>query len=129
MAFYRRDGSPISGTRKDSALIWSQEFETDDRHVGSTKIGNLWVSTVFVGLNMSIDKDTPLIYETMVFNQDESRTDDDPSDFFCERYQTEEQAIGGHERIVQQILTGTFTDYIGEPVDTTYRIPEEPTLD
>ena len=62
-----------------------------DLHVADDRVGELRVSTVFLGVDHGIGP-APMIYETMIF------IDDDMSDIYMERYSTREEAIEGHKR-------------------------------
>lgn len=47
---------------------WAQWFERADRHVARTPVGDLDVSTVFLGLDHRFLRDgPPILFETMVF--------------------------------------------------------------
>ena len=59
-----------------------------DRHVGDTAIGEVRVSTVFLGSDHG-SEDVPMIFETMVFGG--------PLDEEYRRYSTWEMARAGHE--------------------------------
>ena len=76
------------------------------RRVAEDHIGDLYVSTVFLGLDHhhGLDSDRPLLFETMVCRGEES-TD-------CqERYTTWEEAEVGHRQIVEALMSrGTSTD-------------------
>lgn len=66
-----------------------------------TSIGNIDVSTVFLGLDhgwSNVEK--PILFETMVFTHDGCG-----SEFagYQERYSTYEEAKAGHEKLVQRI--------------------------
>lgn len=127
MNYYMRDGSPAPGKdHMEQMLNWSRAYENADRHVGSTTIGHLWVSTVYLGLDHSFGGGPPLIFETMVFDHSDGETSS--TDLYCERWSTEAEALAGHNAVVERIIKGTFTNYMDEPVDTTYRIEEVPTL-
>ena len=57
-----------------------------------------WISTVWLGLDHNFyEKDSPLIFETMVFPKK-----GDYQDLDCQRYSTEEEAISGHEKLVKK---------------------------
>lgn len=47
---------------------WAHWFETADRHVAETYIGESYVSTVFLGLDHSFGDGPPLLFETLVFD-------------------------------------------------------------
>jgi hypothetical protein len=49
-------------------LKWAGWYETADRIVGRTTIGDWWISTVFLGVDHNFaGRGAPLLYETMVF--------------------------------------------------------------
>jgi hypothetical protein len=76
--------------------VWGKYFETADRHIGLTVVGNARVSTVFLGIDHSYRRDekvAPLLFETMVFNSGEK-------DEIQLRYATLDQAKRGHKKIV-----------------------------
>lgn len=70
---------------------WGKWFATADRKVAQTKIGDIEISTVFLGLNHNyLNRDSPLVFETIAFGG--------PRDGEMERYSTWEEAEMGHER-------------------------------
>jgi len=75
-------------------LEWAKWFETTDRHVGNDTINGYRISTVFLGLDHNFGVGAPLLFETMVFG------DDDEEDM--ERYATYEEAEEGHKRFVEK---------------------------
>jgi hypothetical protein len=73
---------------------WATSFRKDESHIlRKTKIGEKTVSTVFLGIDHAFCNDIPLWFETMVF----------PESDICERYTTYEEAIDGHEKIVNEL--------------------------
>lgn len=72
-------------------IAWAKWFETADRHVGKTEVGDSVVSTVFLGVDHSFSAGgPPLWYETMIFGkgfEDEQW-----------RYSTKEEAQEGHRK-------------------------------
>ena len=78
-------------------LKWASWFEQAGRDgrrvVKKTRIGNVEISTVFLGLDHRFGRSgPPLLFETMIFG---GEADED-----CWRYATWEQAEGGHEEAV-----------------------------
>ena len=107
--YYDLDGTPI--TREQ----WSEMYAVrehsrsaapdgqstpanDPTRIGSDHVGNAWVSTVWVGIDMGYRNDPPVIFETMIFGGEH--------DQFCERYCTKESALAGHDRIVTALREG-----------------------
>lgn len=55
--------------RCEDTLTWARWLESADRHVASTEVGRLWVSTVFLGIDHNFfDEGPPILWETMVFD-------------------------------------------------------------
>jgi hypothetical protein len=71
---------------------WGESFN-NDRIVAKTKIGDVLVSTVFLGIDHNhFGIGPPLLFETLVFNG--------PLDGSMGRYSTWDQAFAGHQRWV-----------------------------
>jgi len=73
---------------------WSADIK--NRIVEQTDIGNVKVSTVFLGLDHSFVKGVIILFETMVFNG--------KLDQFQQRYQTWDEAKKGHKSICRKVL-------------------------
>jgi hypothetical protein len=73
---------------------WAMWFEKADRQVAETFVGDLWVSTVFLGLDHSWGNGPPILWETMVFDQAWNEKDIDR----CTG--SREQAEAMHEKMV-----------------------------
>lgn len=95
MTHYRLDGhNPVA---VDDALEWAQWFEhsDDERRVAFDAVGDVEISTVFLGLDHQWGNGPPLIFETMVFNG--------PLDQEQDRYSTWEEAEAGHKAMVERV--------------------------
>jgi len=81
-----------------NALEWAQWFESvkEERIVAKTKIGDIEVSTVFLGLDHSYNG-KPLLFETMIFGG--------PLDQEMDRYTTWDEAVAGHAVMVERVKT------------------------
>ena len=77
----------------DDFIKWAEWFVKADRKVVKTKIGEVEVSTVFLGLDHSFGGGTPLLFETMIFGGKHNH--------YQERYATWEGAEAGHRRAVK----------------------------
>lgn len=76
-------------------LRWARAFEESDRRVAVTVIWpSVRVSTVFLGINHGWGE-SDVWFETMVFGG--------PCDEYCRRYSTYEQAVSGHEMVVEKV--------------------------
>lgn len=69
----------------------AQWLEDNDhrRTVKRDEIGDILVSTVFLGLDHAWDSDTPVLWETMIFGGEHNQ--------YQERYTSHEDALEGHE--------------------------------
>lgn len=78
---------------------WARAYESQDRRVAITQVGELAVSTVFLGTNHEHDPTKPpLLFETMIFGE--------PYDNWCWRTGTWDEAEVMHERIVADLQAG-----------------------
>ncbi len=76
-------------------LEWAGWFEKADRHVTKTMIGDIRVSTVFLGLDHNYGDGAPVLFETMIFG---GKFDQE-----MWRYSTWEEAEKGHEKAVEKV--------------------------
>ena len=76
------------------------------RRVAEDRVGNVWVSTVFLGLDHGWVEGRPILFETMVFAVD----DEDGADLHQERYATWDEAAAGHARIVAGLRSSVATE-------------------
>jgi hypothetical protein len=58
------DGNPVP---EPDLMRWGRWLRTADRSIASSQFGDVWVSTVFLGLNHRFSEGSPLLYETMIF--------------------------------------------------------------
>jgi len=80
--------------------IWGRWMETADRHVRLSEQGDVWVSTVFLGVNHNFfSRGPPIVFETVAFVGHEGAGQ--------ERYATWAEAEEGHARWVQQVFKPT----------------------
>ena len=82
------DGSV--GLERCSAI----ESARAERWQVKTDLGDVWVSTVFLGLDHAYVAGPPVVYETMVFRSG------DFDDLDCDRYHTRAEAEAGHAAMV-----------------------------
>ncbi len=81
-------------------MKWAKWFETADRHVAQTDIGEYWISTVFVCQDHSVGSGPLLLFETIVFKGDSAE------DLDMMRYTTHAQALAGHDQMVAKVRDG-----------------------
>ena len=79
--------------------------ESDAARIGSDYVGGLWISTTWLGLDHQFGNGPPLIFETMVFPAENGKVTD-WGEVFCDRYSTREQALAGHQRVVEALRRG-----------------------
>lgn len=80
-------------------LEWAKFFEyKDSRRVATTNIGDVGVSTIFLGLDHSYGSGPGLWFETMIFGG--------PHDQYQDRYTTWDEAMAGHKRVVDALIEG-----------------------
>lgn len=87
------------------ALEWARWFtiSRDKRRVASDDIGTTFISTVFVGIDLSHgDADAPVLFETMVFH-DGSWLED--TSYGIKQYSTWAEAEEGHRQTLEEIKT------------------------
>jgi hypothetical protein len=89
---------------------WAGWFENASRHVGSTEVGDRWVSTVFLGVDHNFGIGPPILFETMVFSRD---THDEILYEFTRRYRTWDEAAVGHAMTVALLEVGSGLDRRG----------------
>ena len=90
--YYNRQGQEIDSNK------WSQLLGAKDyKIVKHTRINEVGVSTVWLGIDYSIGEENSLIiFETMIFGGEH--------DQYQERYSTEEEALEGHKKAVNLVL-------------------------
>jgi hypothetical protein len=82
-------------TKAVDLITWAMWFEKAERHVADDKVGDVRISTVFLGLDHSFGGGRPLIFETLVFGG--------PLDGEMERYSTWDEAEAGHKQMAKRI--------------------------
>lgn len=96
--YYDRQGNPISMRDWTRLSTWdARENGYAYKVVARDEIGTYLVSTIWLGLNHAFMPGPPLIFETMVF------ADEDWSGAEQLRYSTEEEARAGHARLVEEV--------------------------
>lgn len=88
-------GNPVV---EDDLLKWCMWFETNETSVAYQIIGDIIVSTVFLGINHQFSDGPPILFETMIFGG--------PHDQYQERYTTREEALLGHEDALKLVRSG-----------------------
>lgn len=91
---------PVS---QPDTLKWGKWMQEADRHVAKTYYKNLFVSTVFLGMDHGWGRGAPVLFETMVFDESGKGKDKTIAEFF-ERYCTWGEAEAGHRKIVSKLM-------------------------
>ena len=76
-------------------MRWANWIEKADRRVAKTVIGDIKISTVFLGLDHSYGDGPPQLFETMIFGGD--------CDKEMWRYSTWDEAETGHQEAVELV--------------------------
>lgn len=79
-------------------MTWARWYEKAERHVGNDHIGEVHVSTVFLGLDHSFGEGPPQLFETMIFGG--------PHSDYQERCSTWEEAEAMHQRALAMVRAG-----------------------
>lgn len=86
-------------TPKPATLMeWAKWFEKADRHVAQDIIGDIRISTVFLGLDHSFGGGPPLLFETMIFGG--------PHDQYQTRASTWDEAERHHADALALVRSG-----------------------
>ena len=83
-------------------MAWADWFETADRHVAQEAVGDIQVSTVFLGLNYRWGSGEPLLFETMIFGG--------PDDGYQTRCSTWEEAVAMHAKALRLARSRTAAE-------------------
>jgi len=75
---------------------WAKWYEFAQRHVRQDHFGDIYISTVFLGLDHSFGKGPPLLFETLVFGGELNGEMD--------RYSTWDEAEAGHDRMIERVV-------------------------
>lgn len=70
-------------------MKWAKWFESCERRVDDSRIGDVRISTVFLGIDHSFGDGTRLLFETMIFGG--------KHDECCDRCETWDQAVQMHK--------------------------------
>lgn len=87
---------PVLASKED--IILGRGMSDAERRVGLTHVGRFTVSTVFLMLDHSFGGDSPIFYETMVFDRTSEGVEE-----WCERHSTYEEAEQRHAEVVHKL--------------------------
>lgn len=92
------DKTPIAENDANVWSRWHQSVGIDGRRVGFTKLGDVDISTVFLGMDHGWGDGPPVLFETMPFGGQ--------YDSHCWRWHTWAEAEAGHAAIVAALREG-----------------------
>jgi hypothetical protein len=92
--------TPVSTT---DVMEWAQWFESHTRRtVDAVFVGDVWISTVFLGVDYNhLGVGPPILWETMAFGVKDDGDVNFSDERECRRYSSLEAARLGHEEIVR----------------------------
>lgn len=98
--YYDRDGNPMPDDWHDTAKHGNKyaHLLVSEKRVARTTVGDINVSTVWLGLNHDFLTGRPVIFETMTFGE--------PWNNEMQRYSTEEEAMCGHLAVLERLRSG-----------------------
>jgi hypothetical protein len=89
---------PINVSIEDWAE-WLRAGGREQKRVDLTKVGNYYVSTVFLGTDHNwFEQGEPILFETMIYHCSNGEFEDDQW-----RYCTWDEAVKGHNQIVRKM--------------------------
>lgn len=77
---------------------WFKDKTNPGRITAHTDIGEVSVSTVFIGIDHNFGEGEPLLWETMIFGSDKKEIEN-----YQERYATLKEAEKGHKKAIEFI--------------------------
>jgi hypothetical protein len=86
------DGEPML---ESDLLTWGRWMEGGGRRVAHDTIGDVQVSTVFLGHDHAFGGAVPVLWETMIFGG--------AHDGFQDRYTSKDDALAGHAKAVELV--------------------------
>lgn len=95
---YRADKFILEGhdaVPTNDVRVWARMYESADRVVAQDQIGDIKISTVFLGLDHNFGDGAPLLFETMIFGG--------VHDQYQDRYSTWQEAEAGHKKAVAMV--------------------------
>lgn len=90
------NNKPVKATSIMEAADW-MENNLERKVVKQEHIGDIFISTVFLGLDHAWNSDVPVLWETMIFGGEH--------DQYQERYTSYEDALEGHKKALNLITT------------------------
>jgi len=89
--YYKLEGKKAVACKMEECFAELDE----NRRVAKDTIGDVDISTVFLGINHGFTERVPILFETMVFGGEHNE--------YCQRYATWQEAEEGHKRTVKMV--------------------------
>ena len=86
--------NPVSCTLREWGEIYMGSGN-DERRIAEDYINDFHISTVFLGIDHNFYEGPPILFETMIFENDSY------SEIYCDRYCTWQEAEEGHKKAVE----------------------------
>lgn len=97
--YYLLENEKISGCNHYEE--WVRFFKNvENRRIAIDIIKDHTISTVFLGFDHGVDPESPVLFETMVFEN----SDQSGREVYCERYVSLDEAKKGHENVKKRFL-------------------------
>jgi hypothetical protein len=99
--FFILEGPERRVVQARDAMEWARWFDQNDRSVAQTRIGEIKISTVFLGVDHRFfSKGPPVVFETMAFDL---RTGECLESLEFGRYASWDDAVVGHAMAVKRV--------------------------
>jgi len=114
-------GQPIQVSMRE----WAEWFESSDRIVAQTRLGDIFISTVFLGMDHGFGRSSvPILFETMVFPENNLSIEEGGYvESECYRFATRTEALLNHKEMVEKyrqiVLKAQRIVLVEEKVDKT----------
>lgn len=94
--------NPIPCSLEEWGMQLREMKKNNTKHVCEDTINGNWISTIWIGIDhQDDDNGPPLLFETMVFDNDGSW-----NEIYIDRYSTWQEAAEGHKKAVEWVRNG-----------------------
>jgi hypothetical protein len=111
--WYDRDGAPLTDYTEIEKLLGDYDYKIVEKETVTHEGHDYHISTIWLGMNhnLSFVGDTPIIFETMIFGDNDGHENfgdnDEHENYLADaarRYSTEKQAKAGHKQVKKDLL-------------------------
>lgn len=89
---------------------WANQFqqlsENDKKHIACDVLNGKMISTVWIGTNTSLKTDPPMVFETMVFDSNNTGVFAFGECLYEDEYSSWDDALEGHQKAIKWVLNG-----------------------